>query len=262
MNRIITLTTDFGALDSYVGQIKGVILNINRAVVFVDITHDIAPFSILEASFVIEGFYKYFPSGSMHLAVVDPGVGTLRRALAIRTKDHTFIGPDNGIFSMVLKREPACEIREISNASVISGNPYPTFHGRDIFAPAAAWLAQGMAFEQIGLLVSDPVLIATPAPREIANGIEGEIIHVDRFGNLSTNIRREDITGAVAEVKVGDIAIHGLRKSFAESPLGAPLALINSFGYLEIAVNSKAANETLGLGPGMRARVLFEYPNT
>jgi S-adenosyl-L-methionine hydrolase (adenosine-forming) len=245
---VITLTTDFGTRDGFVAQMKGVILGINPGVRLVDVTHDIEPFSIMEAALVLKGISSHFPRGAIHVAVVDPGVGSDRRRIVLRTGEQMFVGPDNGLFSLVVPEGRPPEIREIENPDYMRPQPHPTFHGRDVFAPVAAHLSAGKPFDGLGPLVNDPIMLSFPAVKENADGLEGNVIHVDRFGNVSTNIDKEMLTRSVGTVCLGNVTIQGLSRFFGEVPVGKAVALINSFGLLEIAVNRGNAAEELGIG--------------
>ncbi len=245
--RIITLTTDFGTRDGYVAQMKGVILGIHPNATIIDATHDLEPFRVLEAAFVIRGIADHFPRGTIHVAVVDPGVGTERRGIVLQCGGSLFVGPDNGVFSFLLG-DIVGNIREITNHDLMRGQVHPTFHGRDLFAPVAAHLSLGTDPADVGRVVADPVILAIPPVRTTPGGLEGEVIHVDRFGNLCTNIESGMLERTEATVVVGENAISGIARYFGEVPGGALLALVNSFGFLEIAVNRGNAAAALGLG--------------
>jgi S-adenosyl-L-methionine hydrolase (adenosine-forming) len=247
---VITLTTDFGTRDGFAAQMKGVILSIAPTARIVDVTNDIAAFCVLEGALVLKGMVRYFPEGTIHVAVVDPGVGTARRGIALRAGNQIYVGPDNGIFSLILADEPSREIREIQNPEFVHPLPHPTFHGRDVFAPAAAHLAAGKAFESVGDEVHDPAILTVPAPEITSEGIKGEIIYVDRFGNLTSNVEARMLTREVGTVSVAHKTLSGLSRSFGEVPEGKTLALINSFGYLEIAINRRDAAGRLQIGKG------------
>jgi hypothetical protein len=236
---------------------KGVMLRINPLARLVDITHDLEPFAVLEGAMVLKGMVPYFPKGTIHVAVVDPGVGSNRRGIILRAEDRTFVGPDNGLFSLVLPKDEACEIREIQNDDYVLSEPHPSFHGRDIFAPAAAHLSAGKAFEEVGPIVDDPTVLSLPAVKGTGDGLEGAVIYVDRFGNLASNIDRMMLTREVATVRVGNSNIRGISRYFAEVGEGDALALINSFGLLEIAVYRGDASEILGIGKGEPVRVFW-----
>ncbi len=254
---LITLITDFGTQDGFVAQMKGIILGINPAVRLIDATHDIQPFSILQGALVLKGMYPYFPRGTIHVAVVDPGVGSDRKGIVLRAEGQTFVGPDNGLFSLIVPGDKSREIREIQNPAFMLPEPHPTFHGRDIFAPTAAHLSAGKPFHEVGPLVDHPVRISIPSVEKNPQGLEGAIIYVDRFGNLTSNINSGMLTGTVGSVCLGNVAIQRLSRFFGEVPLGEPLALINSFGLLEIAVNRGNASQMLGIGKDEPVRVLW-----
>lgn len=255
MNPIITFTTDFGTRDGYVGQMKGVILGINPDVRLIDITHEIRPFEVLEGALVLKGLGRYFPEGTIHVAVVDPGVGGARRGMVLRCDGRYYVGPDNGLCSLVIGPVSQWEAREILNPEFMVPRPHPTFHGRDVFAPVAAHLSTGKSFDGVGPQIENPVILPIPVAEHTSEGMEGQVIYVDQFGNLTTNIEAEMLNRPVKTVAVGDVVITGIGRFFAEVPQGAPLALINSFGLLEIAVNRGNAASFLGAGKGMKVRV-------
>jgi len=256
MNSIITLTTDFGTHDGFVGQMKGVILGINPEARLIDITHDIEPFQVLQGALVLKGVSRHFPEGTIHVAVVDPGVGGPRRGIVLRCRDLYYVGPDNGLFSLLISSASQWEAREILRAEFMLPRPHPTFHGRDVFAPAAAHLSTGISFDRLGPPITDPVILPIPGVEANSEGLAGEVIYVDRFGNLTTNIEEEMLTGEVKTVALGDVTIKGISRYFTEAEVGAPLALINSFGLLEIAVNLGNAAALLGLGKGAQIKVV------
>jgi hypothetical protein len=168
------------------------------------------------------------------------------------------VGPDNGLFSLIISSAPQWDAREILNPDFMLSRPHPTFHGRDVFAPAAAHLSMGVSFDEVGSPITDPVILPIPKPERVGQSIEGKVIYVDRFGNLTTNIEEEMLTGQIKIVTAGDAVIGGISRYFAEAKIGAPLALINSFGLLEIAVNHGNASEIIGLGKGDRVRVAWD----
>ncbi len=254
---LITLTSDFGTRDGFVAQMKGVILGINPRARLVDVTHDIQPFSVLEGALVLKGISPHFPSGTIHVAVVDPGVGSNRRGIGLRTGEQTFVGPDNGLFSLIIHDNRACEMREIQNPDYTQPEPHPTFHGRDVFAPTAAHLSAGKPFAAVGPLIDNPMMLSVPPVRENARGLEGAVIYVDRFGNLTTNIDKAMLTRVVGTIFLGDVTIQGLNRFFEEVPEGEPVALINSFGLLEIAVNRDSASQVLEAGKDEPVRVFW-----
>ncbi|MEJ2717552.1 MAG: SAM-dependent chlorinase/fluorinase [Deltaproteobacteria bacterium] len=257
MKPLITLTTDFGTRDGFVAQMKGVILGINREAELIDVTHDIHPFSVMEGALVLKGVAPYFPSGTIHVVVVDPGVGSERRAIALRSEGRYYVGPDNGVFSLVMADVESTEARGIENPSFMRPDPSATFHGRDLFAPVAAHLSLGARLDMIGPLLDDPVILSIPAVKELSSGIEGEVIHVDRFGNLVSNIEASMLDRPVEKVTAGKVEMRGISTCFSEGKIGEPLALINSFGHLEIAVNQGDASRVLDIGPGEQVTVLW-----
>ncbi|MGO8880773.1 MAG: S-adenosyl-l-methionine hydroxide adenosyltransferase family protein [Desulfomonilaceae bacterium] len=261
MAGIVTLTSDFGDRDGFVAQMKGVILGINPDAVLIDTTHSIEPFSSLDAALVVNGFFRYFPAGSIHLVVVDPGVGSNRRGIVVRSSGHYFVGPDNGVFSFIYSSDDSFEIREIENRTLMALKPHPTFHGRDIFAPVAAHLSNGMDFTEIGSIISGPERINQPRVVEMERGIEGKVIHIDRFGNLSVNIQSDMLERPVEEINLGSLRIKKLSRTFSDVPDHEPLALINSFGLLEIAINKRSAADSLGVGIGARVKVTWKDEN-
>lgn len=254
---LITLTTDFGTRDGYVAQMKGVILGINPNAKLVDVTHDIDPFSILEAALVLKGVSRYYKPGVIHVAVVDPGVGSSRRGIVASADGRFYVGPDNGIFSLVLGAAESKEVREIRNPLLVLDEPHPTFHGRDVFAPVAAHLSLGARFDSIGQLVRDPIGFSIAAPELHETQVQGQVIHIDRFGNLTTNIEEALLSHPVLSVRLGNVEISGLSRFYGEAPPGQPLALVNSFGYLEIAINGGNAARELGVDRGETVILVF-----
>ncbi|MGO8822300.1 MAG: S-adenosyl-l-methionine hydroxide adenosyltransferase family protein [Desulfomonilaceae bacterium] len=261
MAGIITLTSDFGDRDGFVAQMKGVILGISPDAVLIDTTHSIEPFSSLDAALVVNGFFRYFPAGSIHLVVVDPGVGSNRRGIVVRSSGHYFVGPDNGVFSLIYSSGGPVRVRKIENSGLMVPKPHPTFHGRDVFAPVAAHLSKGTDFSEIGPIISDPERIYLPRVIKLEQGIEGKVIHVDRFGNLSVNIGANMLERPVDEINLGSLKIKKLSRTFSDVPDHEPLALINSFELLEIAINKRSAADSLGVGIGARVRVTWQDEN-
>jgi S-adenosyl-L-methionine hydrolase (adenosine-forming) len=251
---LITLTTDFSLNDSYVGTMKGVILRIYPEARLVDITHQITPQDILEASLVLEGAYRFFPAGTVHLVVVDPSVGGERRPILIAGHEHYFIGPDNGTFTRVLESDPDALVIEIREPQFLLPNISDTFHGRDVFAPAAAYVARGIAPEEIGPLVADPKRLQVPVPRIWGDQIRGEVIHIDSFGNIITNISREQFNQAVGprtyRILINGKVIDRVHRTYDEQEKGRTLALFGSSGLLEIAVAEGMAERRIGAGKG------------
>lgn len=252
---IITLTTDFGLTDGYVGTLKGVILGIAPDVRLVDLSHDIAPQDVRAAAFVLSRAAPFFPEGTVHLAVVDPGVGGQRRSLAVTTQRASYVGPDNGLFSPALAEEGA-RAWELDRPAFWLPDVSRTFHGRDIFAPVAARLASGVAAEQLGSPIADPVRLAITPPARYGDGrITGQVIYVDRFGNLVTDIPREWVVGGDWRCEIAGQQIDRLSATYAAAAHGALLALVSSAGTVEIAERGGNASARLGVCAGAPVRL-------
>lgn len=260
MKKVITLLTDFGLKDSYIGAMKGVILSINPEVHIIDITHDIEPQSVLEAAFVLYTTYSYFPKGTTHLAVVDPGVGTERRSIGIRTQDYHFVGPDNGVFGLILGKHKDSEVFELINKTYLREKISQTFHGRDIFAPVAAYLSLGVALDKMGGVIKDYKRVEIPEPMVTQRIMEGQIIYRDRFGNLVTNVNHEIFSHFIGhgsfEIEVGPFKTQTLRSAYAEVAPGELLAIFGSTGYLEISESMGNASAKLGVGVPIRIKII------
>lgn len=261
MAPIITLLTDFGMEDTYVASMKGIILGICPETHLVDITHLIPPQDIRAAAFLLGTMYRDFPPGTIHLAVVDPGVGTKRRALALRASDYFFVGPDNGLFSWILRKERdwvaySLEVPRFRRPTV-SG----TFHGRDIFAPAAAHLANGTPISDFGPSHT-PQIAPWCSVTHAERTLRGQVIHVDHFGNAITNLTRDDLKALAPEdqciVQVKNLNISALSKTYSDAKPGSVLALIGSSGHLEISINRDHAARILEIEPG--DPVLVHHP--
>jgi S-adenosylmethionine hydrolase len=237
---------------------KGVILGIKPDAKLVDVTHEIAPFSILEGALVLKGVSRYYGWRTIHVGVVDPGVGGARRGIVARADGQFYVGPDNGLFSLILAAAKSSEAREIRNADLTLPDPHPTFHGRDVFAPVAAHLALGTDFEVVGPSVEDPVTLAIDRPKALGDGLEGEVIYIDHFGNLTTSIEAGMLREPVEKVEMGKVTIGGLSAFFDQAPENEALALINSFGFLEVAVNRGNASRQLRVKRGAKVRVHFK----
>lgn len=251
---IITLLTDFGLQDTYVGQMKGVIISINPHAMVIDITHEIEHQDIREGAFLLKGFYSFFPKGTIHVAIVDPEVGGSRRAIAIKKGGYFFIGPDNGIFSLILS--DTCEVYSIENRAYILRDISPTFHGRDIFSPVAANISLGVDMDSLGKRVSDPVLLVNIYPRVESDILNGEIVHFDRFGNAITNIDYpafKDFTGSRGyRIEIGGIFFNSLSMSYFEGDL---VCLIGSSGYLEFGYYKGSFRDKMNVSKGDRVKV-------
>jgi S-adenosylmethionine hydrolase len=253
---IITLATDFGTRDGYVGAVKGVIRRINRNVEIIDITHELRPFDVLGAAFALRNASAYFPEGTIHLAVVDPGVGGERQPLLIKTRDFCFVGPDNGIFSFVYETENILEIIRLSNQEYFLADVSSTFHARDVFAPVAAYVSLGVDVNEFGAPAKECVKLAIPQPRVGKRALSGEVIHIDAFGNLITNIGAELLHKKfIVSVSMGRRRISRLSKSYVDIRSGQAGALIGSSGLLEIAMNQASAQQVLGARIGTQIEV-------
>ena len=255
-NAFITLTTDYGTNDHLVGTLKGVILKINPEVTIVDITHNVTPFDLLDGALTIGSAYSYFPPKTVHVVVVDPGVGTERRPLLVSAQNQYFVAPDNGVLSVIYEREKENLVVRHANVEHYYLQPVSkTFHGRDIFAPVAAWLTKGWQTPSMGDEISDFKRFAFPRPKEADGAVKGAVLRADTFGNLITNFRAEDLPesalkdGAI-KLQVGTHAVTRLVDTFASGNNGEAIAYMGSSGYLEIGMNKANAARTLGLARG------------
>ena len=246
----VTLVTDFGTSDYYVGAVKGVILSINPAARVIDITHEIHPQDIEEAAFTLLACYQTFEKGTIHIAVVDPGVGSARRAIIASAGDYYFIGPDNGIFSYVFNREPHRRVIHITEEKFFHQPVSNTFHGRDVFAPVAAALSKGMPLETFGQEIRDEVRLKPLAPEPTKRGkLKGRLIHIDRFGNCVTNFDRQSLNGLDERILI--LSVNGKRtqsveKSYSDAVGKNKLfAIWGSAGFLEISARNRSAAKLL-----------------
>jgi S-adenosylmethionine hydrolase len=260
MSNVITLTTDFGLGSPYVAQMKGVMLSIEPAAVIVDISHAIAPQNVRQAALVLDDVCDRFPPGTIHVAVVDPGVGTTRRLVYCRADERVLLGPDNGLFSRVARRTPLSNPIALENPQFWLPAVSPTFHGRDVLAPVAARLSQGLDPRQLGSPVAQLVELDWPEPVVEPECIRGELIAIDSFGNAVTNVSEKHLsrwpTPTVAHVVCAEPAIAApLVTTYGERPLGARIALVGSGGLLEVAVVGGSAAGELGLAVGDRIEV-------
>jgi S-adenosyl-L-methionine hydrolase (adenosine-forming) len=252
---IITLTTDFGARDPWVGIMKGVILGICPAARLVDLSHVIGAQDVLDGALCLEAAVGFFPRGTIHLAVVDPGVGGTRRPMALQTGGQCYVGPDNGLFSLALERDGGrVEAVELTAREYRLSPVSRTFHGRDIFAPAAAHLASGVPLERLGRAMTDPVRLVLPSSRHEDGLVAGEVIGADRFGNLLTSVTEEDLAGLDGPlglvVEIGGIRVGAPVIAYSDAPPGGVGAVVGSTGRLEVFVREGSAQAALGLGRG------------
>jgi hypothetical protein len=242
MRSIITLITDFGTADGYVGEMKGVLLSLVDDVEIVDITHDIPPQDVDRARLTVARVWRRFPKGTIHVVVVDPGVGSTRNALAVSSDDRFLVGPDNGVLSPALLTRGA-RVIELP----VSPTAAATFHGRDLFAPAAAALARGEVLDSLGVAAKEPIILRTPEARRADDGsLVGEVIAVDHFGNAVTNLIA--LRGGVVEVNGTVVPI---RRVYAEAEAGTPVAVVGSTGFVEVAIRDGDAARVLGLARGV-----------
>lgn len=262
---IVTLTTDFGLNDHFVGTIKGVILNIVPDAEIVDICHTVQAFDILNGALALAHAYPYFPAGTVHLVVVDPGVGSARRPIVASSEEFNFVAPDNGVLSLMYAREERLSVRHIMSDHYFLQPLSNTFHGRDIFAPVAAYLAKGVNLEKFGPEITDFVRFNAPKPKTVdPNTLRGVVLRVDRFGNLITNFTAQDLPALFQEqpapfkLSIAKKEISSLRTNYAEAAPGEVFAIIGSMGYLEIAANRGAAAQLLGAAKGAEVLITME----
>ena len=259
---IITLTTDFGTTDIFIGVMKGVILNINPDAKIIDITHDIEPQDVYAGAFLLSSAHRYFPPGTVHVGVIDPGVGSARRAIAVETERYYFVAPDNGLLSYTLHKEKVRRAVNLTNPKYFLPQISNTFHGRDIFAPVAAHISRGVSLNLFGEQITNIVQIPISTPDTSETQIIGQIIYIDRFGNLITNISHQLFEvvkkGRDFTISVKDRQIQRICRAYAESSVGELLGIFSSFGNLEIAINAGNAAETLGIRRGDSIKIRFQ----
>jgi S-adenosyl-L-methionine hydrolase (adenosine-forming) len=259
IDHMITLTSDFGLKDPYVAEMKGVILTITPEAILIDITHQIEKFNVRAAAFALASAASYFPDGTVHLAVVDPGVGTDRRAIVIQTKKSCFVGPDNGILVLAGRNQGIQHVYQLTNPKFMLSKISGTFHGRDIFAPAAAYLDRGINPADFGPEIADPV---TPKFAEVkinSGSLTGEVLDVDSFGNVITNINEKDVAGMEGKTLNIELTRATLkipfRKTYASAKPKEPLLLIGSHGFLELALNQASAAQKFHEKAGDKIKV-------
>jgi S-adenosyl-L-methionine hydrolase (adenosine-forming) len=256
---VIALLTDFGTRDHYAGTMKGVALGICADAVFVDITHDIAPHDVLGGALELAASYRYFPAGTIFLVVVDPGVGSSRRPLAAEAGGYRFVGPDNGVLTLAFKETPPKRVVELTERRYARPTVSRTFEGRDRFAPAAAWLAKGIDLSGLGRMLTSWHTVNVPEPAVTESQVAGEVLRVDRFGNLVTNVDRRTFERFAAagkiEIVAGTQSVDAVVATYAEAQPEMVCALFGSSDHLEVAVNGGSAAERLALGRGARVIV-------
>lgn len=251
---IITLTTDFGTADALVASMKGVILSINPDAEIVDITHKILPYDLLDGALAIGQAYKFFPPRTVHVVVVDPGVGTERRPLLVTAGQHYFVAPDNGVLSMIYHKEESVTVRHITAEHYFLQPVSNTFHGRDIFSPVAAWLSKNGQSNSFGEEITDFVRFTLPKPKQAGNTVKGVILRADNFGNLLTNLTAEDVpqvlAGSKFKMRVGNAEISKFAQTFGSGAPNEPVLILGSGGFFEVAINRGNAAKTLAATRG------------
>lgn len=257
--RLITLTTDFGMADHYVGAMKGVIYNINSVATVVDISNAVQSYDLLDGALTIAQSYPYFPKDTIHVVVVDPGVGTSRRPILVSGGTQSFVAPDNGVLSLVYEREERVTVRHITSSHYFVQPVSQTFHGRDVFAAVAGWLSKGVEPAKFGETIEDYVRFTPPRakPGE-ANQVKGIVLKVDRFGSLITNITPSDVSGIFGcdfKITVGSATVTKLANNYAEGNKGEVFAILGSGGFLEISVNKGSAAQVAGANKGSEVLV-------
>ena len=257
---IITLLTDFGTKDSYVASIKGVILSINPHCLVVDITHQVTPHDIQEGAFILANAYSYFPKGTIHLSVVDPGVGGARKPILLVTQNYFFIGPDNGLFTLVAQKERVTQVVVLTEQRYFLSKVSKTFQGRDLFAPVAAHLSLGIKPVTFGHEMNTIIKIGFQKPMLKEGKLLGEILHIDTFGNLVSNIDKENLfrftKGQPLVIRAGGKTISGLKEGYWEGKKGETIALVGSSGFLEISVREGNARKMLKLKRGDQIAII------
>ena len=265
--RIVTLTTDFGLNDHFVGAMRGVILNINPTAQVADICNAVQSFDVLDGALTIAQAYQYFPSDTVHLVVVDPGVGTARRPIIATTEKHIFVAPDNGVLSLVYEREERLSVRHITAEHYFLQPVSRTFHGRDIFAAVAGWLSKGVEPAKFGDEITDFVRFAMPKPKVLApTTLKGVVLKMDKFGNLITNITPHDVPAlfepAPPEFKltVGKAEITSIREAYAQAAPGEVFGILGSTGFLELSANRSYAAQIAQANRGAEVQLVFAQP--
>jgi len=261
---IITLTTDFGLNDHFVGTMKGVILAIEPEAEIIDICHSVQAFDVLDGALAIAQSYSYFPSGTVHMVIVDPGVGTARRPIIVTSERHHFVAPDNGVLSLIYQKEERLSVRHVTGEHYFLQPVSNTFHARDIFSPVAAYLAKGVDPLKFGEEVADFVRFSAPKPKAVNEStLRGVVLKVDRFGNLITNITPQDAPMLFAEnpaafkIVVGKREITQIKEAYALGAPGEVFGILGSMGYLEIAANRGAAAQIIGVGKGTDVNIVL-----
>jgi S-adenosyl-L-methionine hydrolase (adenosine-forming) len=263
-NRLVTLTTDFGLNDHFVGTMRGVILNINPQAQIVDICNAVNSFDVLDGALTIAQAASYFPSDTLHVVIVDPGVGSQRRPILVTNEKHVFLAPDNGVLSLVYERSERLSVRHVTAEHYFLQPVSQTFHGRDVFAACAGWLSKGVEVSKFGEEITDYIRFAAPKPKPIdEKSFKGVVLKTDKFGNLITNITPKDIPQLFEEVPpafkvtVGKAEITKMKNAYAQATPGELFGILGSMGYLEISANRAAANRLAGADRGSDVTVVL-----
>jgi S-adenosyl-L-methionine hydrolase (adenosine-forming) len=249
---MITLTSDFGLKDPYVAEMKGVILTLNPTATIIDVSHEVEKFNVGMGAFMLASAAPYFPKGTVHLVVVDPGVGTDRHAILVQTEKGFFVGPDNGVLMLAAQHQGINHVYELANSKFMLSKISNTFHGRDIFAPAVAYLEKGVSPQEFGKEIADPITPRFVTLKRKEGSLVGEVLHIDSFGNIITNIDQKEL----GQAKEGNLKFLGvslnftLNKTYAQAKPQEPTVIIGSHGFLEIALNQANAAEKFGVRAG------------
>ena len=263
-NRLVTLTTDFGLNDHFVGTMRGVILNINPQAQIVDICNAVNSFDVLDGALTIAQAASYFPSDTLHVVIVDPGVGSQRRPILAVNEKHAFLAPDNGVLSLVYERSERLSVRHVTSEHYFLQPVSQTFHGRDVFAACAGWLSKGVELSKFGEEITDFIRFAAPKPKPVdGKSFKGVVLKTDKFGNLITNITPNDIpqlfeaTPPSFKVVVGKVEVTKIKTAYAQATPGELFGILGSMGYLEISANRAAANRMAGADRGSEVTVVL-----
>lgn len=263
----MTLTTDFGLQDHFIGVVKGVILNINPEAILVDLNHNVSSYDVFDAAFTLVQSYRFFPSDTIHLVVVDPGVGTARRPILARSMEHKFVAPDNGVLSLIYEREENVEVRHVTADHYFLNPVSNTFHARDIFAPVVGWLSKGVEVDKFGDPITDFARFVPPKPKRVSESlVKGVTLKVDKFGNLITNFTPEDLPQLFADnppefrIIINQQEITKLNLSYSMGKPSEIFAMVGSSGFLEICTNRGSAAKALNVGRGAEVGVMFGGP--
>ena len=264
---LLTLTTDFGVSDHFVGVMKGVILNINPDAQIIDLCHHVGSYDIFDAAYSLAQSYRFFPLDTVHVVVVDPGVGTSRRPIVVRASGHKFVGPDNGVLSLIFEREEAVEVRHITADHYFLNPVSNTFHGRDIFAPVAGWLSKGVGTDKFGEVVTDYAKFTSPKPKRVGGSlVKGLVLKIDKFGNIITNLTPQDAPEIFAEnpspfkIILNQHEITQLNLAYSMGKPSEAFAIVGSSGYLEICTNRGSAATLLAADRGTEVGLVLGAP--